>query len=213
MSAARGSVVSSVCRRVGVRACRWPPRDCLSRLPGRSPAAPVPAAFIAHEPNRPFRLFRPDADGRFHFNSVAHDNAALSATLTTPLPPVHAVPAQTQRVASASALATPHPTIVTGVQRVHKFSHDPTGAPRRGHEGDAPDEVWIGLALWRIDVDIAGHRKRADIVCTANVPLKEAAEGNADGASSAELARVEHWWRHAVAGMRINDWGLFGDEQ
>lgn len=152
------------------------------------------------------------ADGRYHFNSVAHDNAALSSTLTTPPPPVHAVPAQTQRVQSASELSTPHPTIVTGIQRVHKFSHDPSGAPRRGHEGDAPDEVWIGLALWRIDVDIAGHRKRADVVCTANVPLKEAAEGNPNGVSSEELAKVEGWWRNAVAGMQVKDWNLFGDE-
>lgn len=149
---------------------------------------------------------------RYHFNSVAHDNAALSAVLTTPPPPTHAVPAQTQRVQSASELQTPHPTIVTGIQKVHKFSHDPSGAPRRGHENDAPDEVWIGLALWRIDVDIAGHRKKADIVCTANVPLKESAEGNPNGVTSEELAKVEGWWRNAVAGMKINDWNLFGDE-
>lgn len=122
------------------------------------------------------------------------------------------MPAQTQHVQSASELQTPHPTVVTGIQKVHKFSHDPSGAPRRGHENDAPDEVWIGLALWRIDVDIAGHKKKADIVCTANVPLKEAAEGNPNGVTSEELAKVEGWWRNAVAGMKINDWNLFGDE-
>jgi hypothetical protein len=95
--------------------------------------------------------------------------------------------------------------VLVGTQRVHKYSHDPTGAPRPGHESDTPDEVWVGLALWRIDVTVAGKRKQADVVCTANVRASAP-----DGAQ--EVQMTQKWLEEAVKNMKILDWGLFADE-
>lgn len=141
---------------------------------------------------------------RFHFDSIAHDNAALSSQILTPAPSTP-LPPQTVTAASADQLPTPTPVIITGLQTIHKFSHDPTGAPRPGHEADTPDRVWIGVALWRCWADVAGSKKRADVVGSVNVNLS--AEGG-----EAEQKRVEAWWRESVAGLRVLDWGLFGDE-
>ncbi|TXT15804.1 hypothetical protein VHUM_00307 [Vanrija humicola] len=144
-----------------------------------------------------------NAAARFHFDALAHDNAALSSEILTP-PQPPAAP-QLLTAASASQLPTPNPVIVTGIQTIHKFSHDPSGAPRPGHEGDAPDRVWIGVALWRCWADLPGAKKRADVVGSVNVNLS--AEGG-----EAEQRAVEAWWRQSVASMRVLDWGLFGDQ-
>lgn len=105
----------------------------------------------------------------------------------------------------ASHLVTPTPVTLVGTQRIHKYSHDPTGAPRQGHEDDTPDEVWIALALWRVDVTLNGRRKTADVVCTANVRA-----GAINGA--AEIQKTQEWLEEAVKGLRIVDWNLFADE-
>ncbi|WOO81538.1 Ran guanine nucleotide release factor [Vanrija pseudolonga] len=144
------------------------------------------------------------AAAKFHFDSIAHDNAALSSSILTPAPAT-ATPPQVLTAASAEQLPTPTPVIITGLQTIHKFSHDPTGAPRPGHEGDTPDRVWIGVALWRCWADVGGSKKRADVVGSVNVNLS--AEGG-----EAEQKRVEAWWRENVAGLRVLDWGLIGDE-
>ncbi|KAL1410817.1 hypothetical protein Q8F55_001760 [Vanrija albida] len=144
------------------------------------------------------------AAAKFHFDSIAHDNAALSSEIITPAPAAP-IPAHVLSAASLADLPTPPPVIIAGLQTIHKYSHDPTGAPRPGHEGDVPDRVWIGIALWRCWADVAGAKKRADVVCSANVNLS--AEGG-----EAEQASVEQWWRESVAGLRVLDWGLFGDE-
>ena len=112
--------------------------------------------------------------------------------------------------------------ILTGAQSIHKYSHNSSGAPRPGHESDTPDEVFIGVALWRIWIDDSPdgdgdgggggdegeHRslKKADLVCSVNVNMS--AE---DGNGQMERATVEQWWLRAVGSLRILDWNLFGD--
>jgi hypothetical protein len=140
---------------------------------------------------------------RFHFNSVAHDNASLSSKILTPSPG-RIAPAP-QVAASAEGLVTPTPVTLVGTQVVHKFSHNASGAPRPGHEGDAPDEVWIGLALWRVEVTVGGHAKKADVVVTCNV------HANAENGTD-EVAKTQKWLEDAVKTFKIVNWGLFADE-
>lgn len=133
---------------------------------------------------------------RFHFNSLAHDNAALSSRIITPERPIPAT--------KTNPPETPAPVVLAGIQQIHKYSHDPSGAPRAGHENDTPDDVWIGVALWRVDVDQPGQpKRRADIVCSVNVPAS---------AGEQEQKNVEAWWLQAVGQLRIADWGLFAEE-
>lgn len=142
---------------------------------------------------------------RFHFASLAHDNAALSSHITTtPTPTPAPAPVETTS-ANLALLPTPAPVLIAGTQTVHKYSHDPTGAPRPGHESDMPDSVYIALALWRVNVLVTdtGARKRADLVLSFNVPASAGGE---------ERERVEGWFKEAVGDMKIVDWGLFGDE-
>ena len=83
---------------------------------------------------------------------------------------------------------------------MHKFSHNPSGAARPGHEGDVPDQVWIGMALWR-----CWHgQKRADLVLSVNVNLS-APDGEA------ERRNVEAWFGQTVEQLKIEDWSLFAD--
>lgn len=149
---------------------------------------------------------------RFHFESIAHDNASLSSDILTPPPNDHIVSQVTRSNSTSSLmdLGTPPPQILTGLQRIHKFSHNPTGAPRAGHEDDTPDEVFIGVALWRVWIENAstGTSKKADLVCSVNVNLS-----SEDGTGPAERNTVEEWWLRSVGSLRIRDWDLFGDTE
>ncbi|WVQ75636.1 hypothetical protein IAR50_005265 [Cryptococcus sp. DSM 104548] len=138
---------------------------------------------------------------KFHFGSIAHDNASLSSSIITP-PPPSSIPC----APSASPPAQIKATTLAGTQKIHKFSHDPTGAPREGHEADVPDQVWIGLALWRVWIEGAAGRKKADVVLSVNVNLS--AEGG-EGAKEQHL--VEGWFAQAVDSFKVEDFGLFGD--
>ncbi|CAD6563780.1 MAG: hypothetical protein TREMPRED_001376 [Tremellales sp. Tagirdzhanova-0007] len=137
---------------------------------------------------------------KFHFHSIAHDNASLNSTILTPNPtqPIPSFPSET--------FTTPSPITLTGTQSIHKFSHDPSGAPRDGHEDDSPDTVWMAVALWRCwhEGTEHGRRKKADLVLGINVNLS--AEGGDE-----ERKDVEEWWMKMVGSLRILDWGLFGD--
>jgi hypothetical protein len=139
---------------------------------------------------------KPQADPRFHFESLAHDNTALSSTILT-APPTSPIPSTP--IESTSTLQPKAVTLI-GTQRIHKFTHNPTGAPRPGHESEEPDQVWIGMALWRCWMG----KKKADVVLSVNVNL--GAEGG-----EAERAKVATWLDGAVDSLRIEDWGLFGD--
>ena len=199
-------------------------------------------------------LNRMTDDTRFHFDSIAHDNSALSSTILTSTPPAplssHPRPShpqsqsqshsQLQSTPASSAtspnlhLITPSPVILTGLQHVHKFSHNPSGAPRPGHESDTPDTVWIGVALWRVWTDPPDTTapntgapsesgpsgaapsgggsgrggKKADVVCSINVNLS-----SEDGQGSIERGVVERWWSRSVQSLVIRDWDLFGDAE
>ncbi|ODO05523.1 hypothetical protein I350_04574 [Cryptococcus amylolentus CBS 6273] len=138
---------------------------------------------------------------KFHFGSIAHDNASLSSTIFTS-PPSSPIPS----TPSTSTPSQIRATTLAGTQQIHKFSHDPTGAPREGHEADVPDQVWIGLALWRVWIEGAAGRKKADVVLSVNVNLS--AEGG-EGAKEQHL--VEGWFAQAVDSFKVEDFGLFGD--
>lgn len=137
-----------------------------------------------------------NADRRFHFDSLAHDNTALSSNILTAAP--------ASNVASAP-LESPdqlRPITLVGTQTIHKFTHNPTGAPRPGHEDDKPDEVWIGMALWRCWLG----KKKADVVMSVNVNLS--AEGG-----HAEKEKVSSWFEGSVDSLIVEDWGLLGDSE
>ncbi|ODN77475.1 hypothetical protein, variant [Cryptococcus amylolentus CBS 6039] len=138
---------------------------------------------------------------KFHFGSIAHDNASLSSTIFTS-PPSSPIPS----TPSTSTPSQIKATTLAGTQQIHKFSHDPTGAPREGHEADVPDQVWIGLALWRVWIEGAAGRKKADVVLSVNVNLS--AEGG-EGAKEQHL--VEGWFAQAVDSFKVEEFGLFGD--
>jgi hypothetical protein len=135
-----------------------------------------------------------NADSRFHFDSLAHDNTALSSTILTspPSSPINSSPLEGN--------AQPKPVTLIGTQKIHKFTHNPTGAPRPGHEDEEPDQVWIGMALWRCWMG----KKKADVVLSVNVNM--GAEGG-----EAEKEKVAAWLENTVSSFRIEDWGLFGD--
>jgi hypothetical protein len=136
---------------------------------------------------------------RFHFDSLAHDNASLSTTILTSSP-THPIPSQAQSLSQPAV--TPKPLVLSGLQSIHKFSHNASGAPRPGHENDVPDQVWIGMALWRC----WRGSKKADLVLSVNVNLS--AVGGDD-----EKRAVEIWFSQTAEQLRIEDWGLFGDSE
>ncbi|BEI84500.1 hypothetical protein CcaverHIS002_0411040 [Cutaneotrichosporon cavernicola] len=140
---------------------------------------------------------------KFHFASLAHDNAALASHINTPEESIPA-PSPTQvSPAELANLPTPKPVLLAGTQTIHKFSHDPRGGPRPGHEADTPDDVFIALALWRINIQVGGKSKRADVVLSLNVPAS---------VGKAERDAAEGWFKAAAGELKIVDWGLFADE-
>jgi hypothetical protein len=120
------------------------------------------------------RMIIAETPFRYHFNSIAHDNSSLSTqVLTSPTQPL---PSTQQTTSTPQA---PIPVILKGTQTIHKFSYNPTGASRPGHEDDIPDEVWIGVALWRC----WWGKKKADLVASVNVNLTS---GGGDGQAERE---------------------------
>ncbi|WVQ83656.1 hypothetical protein IAT38_005799 [Cryptococcus sp. DSM 104549] len=144
---------------------------------------------------------------KYHFSSIAHDNASLQSAILTP-PPTSPLPSSPSSFPTSSPLPTPTPVILSGTQKIHKFSHDPTGAPRPGHETDVADDVWIGVALWRVWLEGPEGKKKADVVLSVNVNLSS---GDGNGPKEREI--VEGWFKDAVWSMKILDYGLFGDSE
>lgn len=120
---------------------------------------------------------------RFHFSSLAHDNTALSSSVTSislPTPPAG--------TPSSTDPAVLGPTVLVGTQLVSKFNKS---------EAEA-DTVLIQFALWRIP------GKDADVTLCVNCPVRMGETG--EEKSDAEARRV---FEEAVKSFKIVDFGLF----
>jgi len=204
----------------------FPPQflsSAASRLFPFSHRAALRIFVMSRLPLLPVRSTTNPTNTRFHFASIAHDNASISTDIVTPPPtsPLHSAP--------SGSTITPPGVILCGTQKIHKFSHDPTGAPRRGHEDDVADTVCICLALFRVWLEpglsgeasqgssgesngdlnasvYSGGRKKADVVVSVNINLS-----SADGKGEEEREKVQAWWESLVGSVKILDFGLFGD--
>ncbi|KAF8710786.1 HEC/Ndc80p family, partial [Rhizoctonia solani] len=116
---------------------------------------------------------------KFHFDSLSHDNDAVSST-------VEIVNTPAQQPVSTSPIKL---SILQGTQLVPKFN--------RTH----PDTVKILLAVYRV-VD-----KSIDLVLTFNVPVQAEKEGSAVDAEGAK--RWTDAYEAAVSSLKIVDFGLF----
>ncbi|CAE6408126.1 Ran guanine nucleotide release factor OS=Bos taurus GN=RANGRF PE=2 SV=1 [Rhizoctonia solani AG-1 IB] len=116
---------------------------------------------------------------KFHFDSLAHDNDAVSST-------VEIVNAPAQQPLSASPIKL---SVLQGTQLIPKFN--------RTH----PDTVKILLAVYRVvDKDI-------DLVLTFNVPVQAEKEGSAVDAEG--VKRWTDAYEAAVSSLKIVNFGLF----
>ena len=85
---------------------------------------------------------------RFHFDSLAHDNSALSSSVES-----------VTKTWNERGDKTPSPTVLKGTQLVRKFN------------STVPDKIYILLALFRVE------SKNADLVLSMNIP-PHTAEGD-----------------------------------
>lgn len=115
----------------------------------------------------------------FHFDSLAHDNSAVSSSVESVN--VSAIP-------NTAAETTPPATVLKGVQMVPKFSR-PTA-----------DKVIVYMALFRV------LSKGIDLVLTFNVPV-EATDGGVVDSQGVERAEAD--FNAFVQSLRIVDFGLF----
>lgn len=123
-----------------------------------------------------------DSAIRFLFQSLAHDNSALSSEIeaisVAPLP----LP-----LSSATTPALLGPTTLVGIQKVSKFNLPPEKA----------DSVLILMALWRIP------EKNSDLVLCVNFPVREA------GGEEVNAEAARDTFDLAVRTLLIKDYGLF----
>ncbi|KAF8969805.1 hypothetical protein BDZ97DRAFT_160880 [Flammula alnicola] len=98
---------------------------------------------------------------RFHFDSLAHDNSARSATVESVV-----------MIPNDRGDGTPSAIVLKGVQMVPKFNHT------------TPDKVQIFMALFRVE------SKAADLVLTFNVPV-ESVDGGAVDSGGLENAEAD----------------------
>ncbi len=134
---------------------------------------------------------------RFHFNALAHDNEALSSNITSSLPSQPVPPTIGTYISSTlHHIPTPQPIFLTGTQSIRKYRSN-----RPVEDLPPPDDVVIMLALWRVELHGENGKRRADVVCSANVNVGK------DGQQ--ELESVRSWWEPAMKEMRIKDYALF----
>jgi hypothetical protein len=138
------------------------------------------------ESTRAARSPRPDvAARRFHFSSLAHDNAALSSSVTSvSLPP--SPPAPNPQGPGLPAILGP--AVLSGLQTISKFNRPASEA----------DTVLILLALWRIP------QRDADVTLCVNWPVRVGETG--EERSEDEARRV---FEDAVRAFEVTDFGLF----
>ena len=99
-------------------------------------------------------------DVRFHFDSLAHDNSAISQDVLSVV------------AATSTQGDTPAPVLLHGTQSVPKFN------------SVEPDEVQILLALYRVE------SKNVDLVMSMNIPTKSADGGAISVAGLTDAQRV-----------------------
>ncbi|CAE6414849.1 unnamed protein product [Rhizoctonia solani] len=116
---------------------------------------------------------------KFHFDSISHDNNAVSSTVET-------VNVPDQQPNSTSPIKL---SVLQGTQLVPKFN--------RTH----PDTVKILLAVYRV------VEKDTDLVLTFNVPVQAEKLGSAVDAEGAK--RWLDIYEAAVPSLKIVDFGLF----
>ncbi|CAE7227471.1 unnamed protein product [Rhizoctonia solani] len=116
---------------------------------------------------------------KFHFESLSHDNDAVSSTIE-----IVNTPAQQPNSASPIQLS-----VLQGTQLVPKFNRKD------------PDTVKILLAVYRV------AEKGVDFVMTFNVPVQTEKSGSAVDAEGAK--RWLDAYEAAVPSLQIIDFGLF----
>jgi len=122
---------------------------------------------------------------RFHFESLAHDNDAMSFTVEEAYPSIGP--------AHPSPPAQPVYTALEGTQLVPKFNKP----------AEQADQVKIFLAVWRVDM------RNVDIVMSINVPVVTGSDGNERGVGKEGVDWARKAWEKAKASLVINDFGLF----
>ena len=123
---------------------------------------------------------RPD---RFHFDSLAHDNAALSSEVSH-----YNIPSAAPHPQGPGLPTLLGPATLEGTQTVSKFNKPDSEA----------DTVLIQLALWRIP------DRDADVTLSVNWPVRSGATGEERDATEARKVFDEAW-----RSFQINDFGLF----
>jgi hypothetical protein len=103
----------------------------------------------------------PFSPGRFHFDSLAHDNNAVFGQIES-----------VSVIANDRGDKTPSAITLSGVQRVQKFNRT------------QPDEVKILMALYRVE------EKAIDLVVTFNVPVI-AEDGGAVGPDGLKASKEQ----------------------
>ncbi|TNY17873.1 hypothetical protein DMC30DRAFT_428852 [Rhodotorula diobovata] len=120
---------------------------------------------------------------RFHFSSLAHDNSALSSTVSSV-----SVPSAAPRPSGPGQPVLLGPTVLRGQQTVSKFNKPESEA----------DTVSIQLALWRVPA------RNADVTLCVNWPVRVGETGEERGDDEAKRVFDE-----AVRSFEVKDFGLF----
>ncbi|KAF8487647.1 hypothetical protein JB92DRAFT_3021632 [Gautieria morchelliformis] len=117
----------------------------------------------------------------FHFDSLAHDNSAISQQILDIV-----LPAEREM---ASPSDTPLPIILHGEQLALKFN------------STTPDPVRLFVALYRIEA------KRVDLVLTANIPIPMTENSPPDDEALVEMSKQK--FDMARESLKIHDFDLF----
>ena len=147
---------------------------------------------------------------RYHFKSIAHDNAALSTTIDTVSSPFPLPSSLSSSTSSRDIWQAPHNYItLEGVQIVSKFNLPESES----------DLVKIFLCLVRVDLNEPSKadpsfKRGADITICINVPLGKVkdidrqAGSLPDSIKALEVQAKEHFEK-AVRDFVISDYELF----
>jgi len=127
---------------------------------------------------------------RFHFDSLAHDNSALTSTVLSMFTPPSVQPPTTVGPTTGQPIQPPPATLV-GSQTISKFNTSAAQA----------DVVEIWLSVWRL------QSRNVDLVMTFNLPIRKVVDQNPAHQQNDESARQA--WEVATQSLKIVDWDLF----